>query len=151
MHHIISCPAAELAIGNIVRRVLHMIREEHQQDDTLHEPAPSTSTAAKQPQARDSLLSQALGKPGRYISRVMSLSNLLDQVRHSLRHAVYSRLDKSASQQLRMLPATCSLLRVVCWLCMWRENVLSFLIVWAAVAQAWRLCAVMCGSSCAPA
>lgn len=89
-HRINSCPAAELAIGNIVRRVLHMIREEAQHDDTLQEPAPSTSTAAKQPQeTRGSLLSQALGKPIRNLNRNMSLSNLLDQVGCSLGSAVH--------------------------------------------------------------
>jgi hypothetical protein len=73
----------ELAIGNIVRRVLHMIREEQQHLEDDAEPAPSTSAAAQQQAAAHSsgsLLSQALGRPGRFISRVISLSNLLDQV-----------------------------------------------------------------------
>jgi hypothetical protein len=46
--------AAELAIGNIVRRVLHMIREEQQQEQLTHSEGGSAATdAADKQQVRN--------------------------------------------------------------------------------------------------
>ena len=97
--------AAELAIGNIVRRVLHMIREEAQQesaeaaeqagldhrldldhehelDHEQHLPQPSTPRQAGGKKAGSGagqgLLSRAL-RPTVLANRALSLHNLLDQ------------------------------------------------------------------------
>ncbi|WIA19964.1 hypothetical protein OEZ85_005842 [Tetradesmus obliquus] len=70
----------ELGIGNIVRRVLHMIREEQQQEQLEASEGSSTpGDASKGPQG-PGLLSQAF-RPGsnlRAFNRAVSLSNLLD-------------------------------------------------------------------------
>lgn len=70
---------AELAIGNIVRRVLHIVREEQQQEvgESLPQPPPLEAGQKQQP----GLLSQAFRGPGslRNFNRAVSLSNLLDQ------------------------------------------------------------------------
>eukprot|EP00878_Enallax_costatus_P004879 GHUV01005133.1.p1 GENE.GHUV01005133.1~~GHUV01005133.1.p1 ORF type:complete len:431 (+),score=110.28 GHUV01005133.1:264-1556(+) len=71
----------ELAIGNIVRRVLHMIREEQQQEQLEQSEAHSTPDAKKE-QKGPGLLSQAFrgGPAARALAmgRAVSLSNLLD-------------------------------------------------------------------------
>lgn len=69
----------ELAIGNIVRRVLHMIREEQQQEQISHSEGGSAAKDAADKQ-QPGLLSQAFrgGGGGRPFGRAVSLSNLLD-------------------------------------------------------------------------
>jgi hypothetical protein len=42
-----AAPAAELAIGNIVRRVLHMVREEQQQQQSLEQASRLPAAAAE--------------------------------------------------------------------------------------------------------
>ncbi|KAI8470531.1 MAG: nagb/rpia/CoA transferase-like protein [Monoraphidium minutum] len=74
----------ELVIGNIVRRVLHMIREEEQEggdDDDGAAKAHAEEEHQARSGARPGLLSQALRGPGggRIFNRAVSLSNLLDQ------------------------------------------------------------------------
>lgn len=70
----------ELAIGNIVRRVLHMIREEQQQEQLGHSEGGIAAKDAADKQAGPGLLSQAFrgGSSRAAFGRAISLSNLLD-------------------------------------------------------------------------
>eukprot|EP00195_Chlamydomonas_chlamydogama_P013700 CAMPEP_0202895266 /NCGR_PEP_ID=MMETSP1392-20130828/4501_1 /ASSEMBLY_ACC=CAM_ASM_000868 /TAXON_ID=225041 /ORGANISM="Chlamydomonas chlamydogama, Strain SAG 11-48b" /LENGTH=487 /DNA_ID=CAMNT_0049580215 /DNA_START=51 /DNA_END=1514 /DNA_ORIENTATION=- len=83
-HKLQAAKPVELAIGNIVRRVLHMIREEEQHDE-LSSSAMSFAVTKQdtQKQSGPSLLSQALRLPSSSarifpFNRAVSLSNLLD-------------------------------------------------------------------------
>ncbi|GBF88924.1 translation initiation factor eIF-2B subunit beta [Raphidocelis subcapitata] len=69
----------ELVIGNIVRRVLHMIREEEEQGGD--EDGAGGAGAHEAEEHQPGLLSQALRGPASrvFINRAVSLSNLLDQ------------------------------------------------------------------------
>ena len=72
---------AELVIGNIVRRVMHIIREE-MQDEPEDEVASSSTFDHRELHPVTGGLSRALGKPitqGRAWGRTFSLHNLLDQ------------------------------------------------------------------------
>jgi len=85
----------ELAVGNIVRRVLHLVREEadledadslavaNSMDHDSHSPAPGrgvtfAESEEKRPAVGKGLLSRAL-RPGGLATRTLSLHNLLDQ------------------------------------------------------------------------
>ena len=75
---------AELAVGNIVRRVLHMIREESQHEAEDEEPQLQQSPAAvavpeAQGEQGPGLLSKMLRQPSSLGVRTISLHNLLDQ------------------------------------------------------------------------
>ncbi|MEW5311133.1 MAG: hypothetical protein WDW38_002873 [Sanguina aurantia] len=85
-----SAQPVELAIGNIVRRVLHIIREEAKHEELLETSSAPSSSTVTEPVRVDvvkqtgggmaSLLSQQLRSPSMRFSlpRGMSLSNLLD-------------------------------------------------------------------------
>ena len=80
----LSYSCAELAVGNIVRRVLHMIREELQHEAEDEEPQLQQSPAAvavpeAQGEQGPGLLSKMLRQPSSLGVRTISLHNLLDQ------------------------------------------------------------------------
>lgn len=75
-----SAKPFELAIGNITRRVLHMIREEAQQElDKSADIQPDHISEHTGKSKRQGLLSKALQHPGVSAVRAVSLHNLLDQ------------------------------------------------------------------------
>lgn len=69
----------QLAIGNMIRRVLHIIREEQQQEEEEEISSSSPDPAVR---SQAGLLSQAFRAGVAKMSRAVSLSNLLDQGLH---------------------------------------------------------------------
>eukprot|EP00887_Chlorella_sp_A99_P005916 scaffold29.g5916.t1 len=93
----------ELAIGNIVRRVMHIIREEidaglEEQDDDLRHNAAGVADSSAQPAVGG--LSRAL-RPGAPIwaARAQSLRNLLDQDVLEAAAAAHAQLQLAATPQ----------------------------------------------------
>jgi hypothetical protein len=77
---------AELAVGNMVRRVLHMVREECQREAELsqgQQQTPFSQAVQAEEEQEDpkgpGLLSKMLRQPGILAVRTVSLHNLLDQ------------------------------------------------------------------------
>jgi hypothetical protein len=67
----LCCSAAELAIGNIVRRVLHMIREEQQQEQLEQSEGSSTpGDGSKGLQVRPAVLCRCCGCPALLLQSV---------------------------------------------------------------------------------
>ena len=111
---------AELAVGNMVRRVMHMIREEWEQevqenahlmppdpDQHQRSPPPGVAASAK-PATGQGLLSRAL-RPGVPANRALSLHNLLDQTALTELHA---QLETSGVSAFHQMPSQSSASRV---------------------------------------
>ena len=111
---------AELAVGNMVRRVMHMIREEWEQEvqDNAHLMPPDPDqhqrstqpgvAATAKPATGQGLLSRAL-RPGVPANRALSLHNLLDQTALTELHA---QLETSGVSAFHQMPSHSSASRV---------------------------------------
>lgn len=100
----------------MVRRVMHMIREEWDQDLDEHAhvgghehdpqqratPPEAAASAGKPPLGRQGLLSKALRPPP--MSRALSLHNLLDQAALTELHAQLATANAPAFPQMPSLP-----------------------------------------------